>query len=457
MRSIGDCAFLNCTNLTVVAVSNGVTTFGKNTFNGCTSLTEVTIPEGVTEICDGLFYGCSQLSELYLPASIETIASNAFEGCDFSRLVIYCYQYTPADGWAQEQGLKVVYLDEQPEGQPLTLSLPEGVQVGRGQSYRLVPRVFPYQAGYTYAWKSSNEDVAAVDEQGVVTFVSAGQATITVSLGELTASTVVTCQIPCDTLTLGEGTLWLQAGTTYDCAAQYTPADTTETFSYTSSKPAVVTVDASGKLTAKSVGESLITVVASASGRTSVRPVSVCYPIKSVSIDRTCAAVEPGETLPLTVTVTTRRDTLVNKAVSFSSSNELVANVEENGVVTAVAPGIATITARCINGTALECVVVVGGYESTLPQLRIPETTAAILEETYAGSGVVSVVIPEGVTSIGSRAFADCAQLKLIVIPATVTEIAADAFEGTNAIIITSDGAAAQEYAQASGMNCLIR
>ena len=101
--------------------------------------------------------------------------------------------------------------------------------------------------------------------------------------------------------------------------------------------------------------------------------------------------------------------------------------------------------------------VVVGGYESTLPQLRIPETTAAILEETYAGSGVVSVVIPEGVTSIGSRAFADCAQLKLIVIPATVTEIAADAFEGTNAIIITSDGAAAQEYAQASGMNCLIR
>ena len=61
------------------------------------------------------------------------------------------------------------------------------------------------------------------------------------------------------------------------------------------------------------------------------------------------------------------------------------------------------------------------------------------------------------ITGIGSRAFADCANLDYICIPDTVTSIAADAFDGcTNLTICCTEGSAAQAAAKQSGIDCLI-
>ena len=87
----------------------------------------------------------------------------------------------------------------------------------------------------------------------------------------------------------------------------------------------------------------------------------VVYPTaKGISLDRTSANMQIGDSLTLKATVepTESLDT-----VTWSSSNSKVATVDANGKVTAVAPGKATITAQAGNGTAT-CEVIVYKVES---------------------------------------------------------------------------------------------
>ena len=69
------------------------------------------------------------------------------------------------------------------------------------------------------------------------------------------------------------------------------------------------------------------------------------------------------------------------------------------------------------------------------------------------GSSLNGVIIPDGCTSICSRAFADCTALAAVKIPASVTEIAADAFEGSSPIICTSQGSTAHTFAIEKGFS----
>jgi len=86
-------------------------------------------------------------------------------------------------------------------------------------------------------------------------------------------------------------------------------------------------------------------------------------------------------------------------------------------------------------------------------QLILPSDLVRIEEEAFAGSQVVSVVCPVGLLSIGSRAFAGCETLRLIVIPGSVTEIAGDAFEGASGFTISGEaGSRAEEVAGEIGV-----
>ena len=87
----------------------------------------------------------------------------------------------------------------------------------------------------------------------------------------------------------------------------------------------------------------------------------------------------------------------------------------------------------------------------------IPDAVIEIAEETYFNSGVECVTLPETCAKIDSKAFASCASLKLIEIPAGVTDIAGDAFEDTtDFVIVTTAGTAAETFAKQNGIDCLI-
>ena len=84
---------------------------------------------------------------------------------------------------------------------------------------------------------------------------------------------------------------------------------------------------------------------------------------------------------------------------------------------------------------------------------ELPAETKTILAEAFAGSDVECVVLSSACETIGSRAFADCAQLALIEIPEGVTSIADNAFEGSASVaLVVKDGSYAQSYAERLGL-----
>lgn len=88
-----------------------------------------------------------------------------------------------------------------------------------------------------------------------------------------------------------------------------------------------------------------------------------------------------------------------------------------------------------------------------LTVLSLPSRLGKIGEEAFTGISANVVVIPEGCTSIGKRAFANCGELVEVVIPGTVTDIADDAFEGCYSLTVTTDSAAVAAWAEAHGFS----
>ena len=95
-------------------------------------------------------------------------------------------------------------------------------------------------------------------------------------------------------------------------------------------------------------------------GSTTVR-LTVVQPVTSITISKTSATVAAGNTLQLSYSVTPSNAT--NKAATWSSSNTNIATVSSSGLVTAKAPGTATITVTTTDGSNLSasCIVTVTG------------------------------------------------------------------------------------------------
>lgn len=81
VTSIGDRAFCNCSALESISIPDRVNTIEAHAFSGCASLKEVTIPKGVTTIPVGLFSGCAALESVSIPDGVVSIESSAFYGC----------------------------------------------------------------------------------------------------------------------------------------------------------------------------------------------------------------------------------------------------------------------------------------------------------------------------------------------------------------------------------------
>ena len=78
---IDDGAFDQCSNLTSVVIPNSVTAIGNDAFSGCESLTSITIPGSVTSIGDNAFSGCKNLTSITIPDGVTAIGDNVFSGC----------------------------------------------------------------------------------------------------------------------------------------------------------------------------------------------------------------------------------------------------------------------------------------------------------------------------------------------------------------------------------------
>ena len=80
--SIGMYAFCNCTSLTSVTIGNSVRSIADSAFRGCTSLKNINIPDSVESIDNLAFSGCTNLTSITIPNSVTSIGNGVFFDCE---------------------------------------------------------------------------------------------------------------------------------------------------------------------------------------------------------------------------------------------------------------------------------------------------------------------------------------------------------------------------------------
>lgn len=262
------------------------------------------------------------------------------------------------------------------EVESITLS-ESNISVSAGQTHQLTATVKPDDATIkTVTWTSSDEDVATVDGNGVITAKAAGSTVITATTENgLTATCNVLVPVEAESVTLNTTEATISVGRTVQLTATILPEDTAvKTVTWESSAPGTASVNSDGLVTGVAAGTATITVKTS-NGKTATCEITVVIGVESVSLDKTEATLEVGETVTLTATVLP--ENAGNKSVTWHSSAENVATVDENGVVTAKAAGTATISVLTADGNKeATCTVTV-----TAP---VTEVTGVTLDKTSA-------------------------------------------------------------------------
>ncbi len=222
-------------------------------------------------------------------------------------------------------------------------------------------------------WTSSDKSIASVSQEGVVTAKYPGTVTIKAKAVDGTgkyASCTVTVTQKVTEITLPES-VSVAVGKTKTVKATITPSYATEKkLTWSSSDTSVATVSSSGVVTAKKVGTAKITCKNSNSGVSASCTVNVVIPTEDIELNITSKELWKDKKVTLKATVYPSDAT--DKTVTWSSDNEKVAVVSSSGVVTAVAGGDCTITAKTSGGQTAECEIIV--YESATG-IEIDEAT----------------------------------------------------------------------------------
>ena len=212
-------------------------------------------------------------------------------------------------------------------------------------------------------WSSEDPSVAIVNATGDVMAKGPGTTTITVTAENgVSASCEVTVSSPITSIRLSQTRVTIEAGTSQQLRAMIEPVNTTDdtTLTWTSTVPSVATVDEEGNVYAHAEGYAIIRARA-INGEDAVCTVEVVEtqeaPITGVSLDQENVTLTEGENTTLNATITPS-DTTDDRTLIWSSDAPEVA-VVNGGVVTAIAPGIATITVTTSNGLSDSCVITV--------------------------------------------------------------------------------------------------
>ena len=191
-------------------------------------------------------------------------------------------------------------------------------------------------------------------------------------------------------VSLNKTTTSIQVGASEKLTATVQPSNATnKAVNWSSNPTSVATVDNSGNVTAVAEGTATITVTTQDGNKTATCNVTVTpassdpVAVTGVSLNKTSTTLTVGGSETLTATVQPSNAT--NKAVNWSSNTTSVATVDNNGKVTAVGEGTATITVTTQDGNkTATCSVTVNAAPPTPPT---PPTTLSLhLPEVYEAS-----------------------------------------------------------------------
>ena len=290
ITSIAPSAFYSCKALTSVTIPNTVTSIGKNAFGYCSGLKSVTIPNSVTNIEEEAFRDCPSLTSVTIPESVTSIGNNAFSNCP-GLTSITCKAVTPPNCYNYN-----FY--------QVNKSIPVYVPANSIGAYKT-----------TNGWRDF-ENIQAIIEPENISFSQTNER--------------------------------LALGSTKTLTAIIAPENATnKIITWASSNTAVATVSSEGIVTAKNLGTTIIT-AKTYNDKSATCEITVEQAVTSITLSEAIVSLWVGNTKALTATVTPT--TASNPAVNWSSSNNNVATVSSQGVITAKGKGTCTITCTAADG-----------------------------------------------------------------------------------------------------------
>jgi Tol biopolymer transport system component len=204
--------------------------------------------------------------------------------------------------------------------------------------------------GRPIAWISNRPDVATVTAAGVVTAVTAGVASIDVSSEDKHATAVITVtRVPVARVDITPATLSLVEGETGALSATAKDANGAvledRPVTWRSSDVDIAPIYANGQILAIRPGT--VTITAESEGKAATLELTVAaVPVANVNVSPLAQPLETGDVFSLTATVTDASGRVLSgRAITWSTSNALVATIAPNGQVTARGTGDVTLTA----------------------------------------------------------------------------------------------------------------
>lgn len=405
VTSIGDYCFMDCSALTSVLLPESVTELGESAFVNCTSLKEVNIPEKVTELKNSVFNSCAIVS-ITIPDGVERIENCAFANC--TELAELDWDMT-AEFVDKNAFMNTAWIEEQKS----TLLFNNGELL------------------YRYIGNESEYKIPdSVKEIAEGAFEGAGITSITLpaELGVIPNSVFYQCA-KLKSVTIEEGITGIESGAFSGCTAleAIEIPSSVEYIKYEAFSGCTALTDIDIPDSVKTIGEKCFkdcTALKSAklpSGLESIgdRAFEGCDSLETVNIPSGICASIPSKVF-----------LGVEKLLNVTIEGEMTSALSE------------ALLAGNWSGNSDEEFLIVNsilmGYNGSGGTVTIPEGVTEIGEKVFANKDIDSVVIPEGVTRIGASAFYGVTGITEITIPGTVTSIGEMAFSNcTNLKYIT--------------------
>jgi uncharacterized protein YjdB/alpha-tubulin suppressor-like RCC1 family protein len=263
-------------------------------------------------------------------------------------------------------------------------------------------------------WATSDPAVATVSSSGVVTAVAPGSSMITASSETRSAQIKVTVNTPKPTpppppavavgsIAVASKSPAMQVGQTSQLTLTVLDAHKKPMadpgVEWTSSDPKVVIVSANGFVTAEAEGSAVVT--ASFQGKSATQKITVSpapeahVPVAAVALTPQTRALKVGETTTWTAAAQDAKGKpLADRSILWTSSNPQVATVSPSGLITAVGPGTAEITATTENKTVSNSITIAGAAPpvaaapSLLPRKAVAAGAAFTCGITSSGAAV---------------------------------------------------------------------
>jgi uncharacterized protein YjdB len=295
----------------------------------------------------------------------------------------------------------------------LTAVAVTGVQINKtsvglavGGTETLTPTIHPVNAtNQAVTWLSSDDTIAAVSANGVISGAATGTAEITVTTmdGGFTAICTVIVgigAIPVTGVTLNKESTNIAVGEYEILIAAVVPSDAShKNVNWTSSDETVATVDQGGVVIAELQGTATITVATAEGDFTAACEVTVtapAVPVTGVSLKKASTAMLVNGTETLVAIVTPANAT--NKNIAWTSSNTGIAAVSD-GTITAVSVGTAVITATsdADGAKSASCTVTVSASEVAVTWVSLDKSSAVITSGDT--EDLIETIIPAGATN----------------------------------------------------------